>query len=175
MKCFNHPDRDACAACADCSKRLCRDCATVLGQRLCLDCVAARNKAAMMYEVKGIVKKLAISSIIACGTLKVGRNVTAPLYQDLLVALFFSGFPWGWSFISELTSTSDTISVVLKYHVIMSLFLNLLKLIASCIIGVFIMIWNIIRIVYLLIKQRSYKAFLQNVREQVYAAPNQNN
>lgn len=166
MKCFNHPDRDACAACLDCGKNLCRDYATVFKDCLCLDCAAERHKSAMIWEVKRIMPLFVISLIIAGGTIKFGGNDTAPLRQDLLVALIFSGIPWGWSFISELISASDFPECFQ-----MSILFIFLKLIASCLIGVFAMMWNVIRIVYLFIQQRSNRKLLLNMRKQLSATP----
>lgn len=42
MKCYNHAERDAVAACAECGKGLCRECADRWAPPLCEVCAGNR-------------------------------------------------------------------------------------------------------------------------------------
>jgi len=103
-------------------------------------------------EIITILLKSAIFFVLSFLFLKyilLSGNTTMSLSGLLFAALLFSGIPWGWSLITRvvpLAAGGNLVFVIVFY---------LIKLIAAYFIGLFVMIWNILKIGFLLFKQIS--------------------
>ena len=101
-------------------------------------------------EIMAILLKSAIFFVLSFLFLKyilLSGDTTLSLSGLLFAALLFSGIPWGWSFITRvipLAAGGNLVFVIVFY---------LIKLIAAYFSGLFIMVWNVLKIGYLLFKQ----------------------
>lgn len=107
MKCFNHPSKDAVAACVDCGKSLCKECASKWNPVLCDRCAQERTDAynAEQEAYKDSMKGSIIKSIIL---FVVGFVVFMAMYGQFNVQAFgmgyiFAGFPYGWRALNKIT------------------------------------------------------------------------
>lgn len=164
MKCFRHPDRDACATCNECGKGLCHECAAAFEPALCSGCALKRSAANTTGEAKAILIKSAIFFVISFFISKFmlsAGDSSSPISMHLFMAVVFSGIPWGWSFISRV------VPMVPFGNMMFLIGFYMFKLIAAYIIGIFIMGWNIIKILYLLYKGKTEKKQFQQIESQI--------
>lgn len=107
MKCFNHPELDATATCADCQKWLCKDCAGRYQEPVCWPC----NQKRIDYERNAIFKDFWIMLVLGI----VLTFLWIQLFPDRLsdrigtmfvivyFYIFFSLYNW-WKFLNKITS-----------------------------------------------------------------------
>lgn len=169
MKCFKHPDRDACALCDECGKGLCHECTGAFQPPLCPGCALKRSAANTTGEAKAILIKSAIFFVISffiSRFLLGAGDSKAPITMHLFMAVVFSGVPWGWSFISR---------VIPMFPIGNMMFLvgfYMIKFVAAYFIGIFIMAWNVIKIIYLLYKGKSEKKLFQQIESEISSPEN---
>lgn len=90
MNCFYHAEREAVAQCQNCGKGLCRECASLLNQPYCIDCVR---------EYAGEQKK----QMIKCIVLGLVIGITFSIWMESAAYLMFGWIPFGYTFLSKLT------------------------------------------------------------------------
>jgi len=106
MKCFNHPELDATATCADCQKWLCKDCTGRYQEPVCWPC----NQKRIDYERNTIFKDFWIMLVLGI----VLTFLWIQLFPDRLsdrigtmfvivyFYIFFSLYNW-WKFLNKIT------------------------------------------------------------------------
>lgn len=113
MKCYNHAERDAVAACAECGKGLCRECADRWAPPLCEVCAGnriqmQRAQAQRLTRVSVILFFIFALLGIVMGTVSCiahGTPLRIPLgiLQSLVTAYIVAGIPCGWSVLTGIT------------------------------------------------------------------------
>lgn len=173
MQCFYHQGRDAVASCADCNKGLCQECASTFTPCLCLDCYSERRKATTIHEALRLSGKSAIIFIVIFVFQKLLFSLSdkeLSLYGLLMMSLLFSGIPWGWSFVSRIFPMQILVGstgFLLLYF--------MLKLTVSYFIGIIIMLWNIVKICYLLIRSSMDKKEIEKIRANLLQTTGEDN
>lgn len=162
MQCFYHHGKDAVDACEDCSKRLCQECASTFTPCLCLDCYSERRKTTTIHEALRLFGKSVAFFAIAfiCQKLLFSfASVKMDTSLLLVSSLIYSGIPWGWSFVSRIFPVQilgGSTGFLLLYF--------MLKLVAAYLIGLIIMLWNVGKICYLLIRSFMDKKEIEKIR-----------
>lgn len=142
MKCYKHNDRDAVSQCVSCSKALCPECTAKYKKPYCDECVIEEMKKNRMTL---IMNSLLMIGVFVFSFLYIFEDYS--LGSRLILAFFFSGFPWGWSALSMITS-----NLFLFMPLIGWLIYFFIKFMLSVLIGIFIMPIKIYQIVSGLIK-----------------------
>lgn len=169
MKCFKHPDRDACAMCDECGKGLCHECTGAFEPPLCSGCALKRSAANTTGVAKAIMIKSAIFFVISFFISKFlmgAGDSDVPFTTHLVLALIFSCVPWGWSFISGIIPL-----VPFGNLAFISMF-YMIKFIVAYLIGIPIMAWNVCKIIYLLYKGKSEKKLFQQIESGISSPDN---
>lgn len=152
MVCFYHSESEASAVCGDCGKYLCSVCAAKYTPCLCTECAKSRSFRNTFGKAGGLIAKSivfwVISSILFYLLLSMSSE-TEPsklISMAVLAGFIFSGVPWGWSLLSRLIPISafGNIAFVLVFY--------LIKFMLAYFIGFFVMAFNLLKILFFVIK-----------------------
>jgi hypothetical protein len=137
MKCYKHYDRDAVSQCIECSKTLCPECTSKYNKPLCDQCVIEWTKSNRLMLIKNIIIMIAVF-IFAFSAI----YVDAPIGDRFLMSLFFSGIPWGWSFLNKITPNIFLFMPLVGWLIYFGI-----KLVLSLFIGTIVMPFKIYQII----------------------------
>lgn len=171
MQCFYHQDREASAICSDCGKGLCAQCAAVFDPSVCPSCASARSSANTTGEIIKIMVKSAVFFAISFVFFYLVVSHTESQVDTsglVMMSIIASGIPWGWGLISRIFpySAGGNVSFMVCFY--------LFKLIAAYLVGIFVMAWNIIKILFYFIKRLIEKRSIRKVETRLrndFAAP----
>jgi len=97
MNCFYHPDTVSVAACVDCGKGLCQECAGRYQVPICNECNERRSK----DEKQAIFKQYIPSAIFFIVGLIFGLKVIKySVFTSIIMGYMIAGAFWGWKVIS---------------------------------------------------------------------------
>ena len=139
MKCYHHPDRDAVAACMECGRGLCKECASYYTKPLCSECAVSKalhikgnlEKACLLFAVLALLSLVVIAAAYAPGI---------PPARVLMSALFLACMPFGWYKLTEFTPR-----VFLILPVIGWIFYFIVKAAVSACIGPLALFFRVLR------------------------------
>ncbi|MBF0914050.1 hypothetical protein HXK64_03840, partial [Candidatus Gracilibacteria bacterium] len=106
MKCYNHPENDAVATCADCQKGLCHECASIYQEPVCAPC----NQKRINYEHQNIFKDFGIMLVLGIGLTYLWVSMFSErlshgidvMFVIVYFYIFFSIYN-GWKFLNKIT------------------------------------------------------------------------
>ena len=97
MKCYHHPDRDAVAACMECGRGLCKECASYYTKPLCSECAVSKA-----LHIKGNLEKacllFAVLALLSLVVIAAAYAPEIPPARVLMSALFLACMPFGGCF-----------------------------------------------------------------------------
>ena len=162
MKCFYHNDMDATCQCNDCGKYLCTQCGSIYNPPLCHDCAAGRNIEQKQEAIKTIILGIVffVGAFIFCNL--ISKDNPMPLDVHIEFAIVFACVPWGWRALNKLTS-----DMFIGMSVIWWLIYFIIKLAISLFIGFFVMIYQIGKIIYLLVKSKSMDKYISDNKNHI--------
>jgi len=139
MNCFYHPDTVSVAACVDCGKGLCQECAGRYSMPICNECNERRSK----DEKQAIFKQYIPSALFFIAGLIFGLKV---IHQDIYSSISFgyltAGVFWGWKVISFIQPKMFLFMPIVGWG-----FYFLIKYILSMLVGIVAMPIGIVRII----------------------------
>ena len=139
MNCFYHPDTVSVAACVDCGKGLCQECAARYQFPICNECNELRSK----NEKKAVLFKYIPSIIFFAAGLFFGLRVIGyDIYMSIVFGYIVAGIFWGWKVISFIQP-----KMFLFLPIIGWVFYFLIKILLSMIVGIVAMPVGIISII----------------------------
>lgn len=150
MKCFNHSDREPASVCPGCGKALCKECASAFAGGLCSDCAFEQSAGSTTGEIVQILIKSALCFAVGAAItyfMQSSSSYKMSTGAFFLSAFVYSGIPWGWSLLSRVIpiAPGGNVAFVVAFY--------LVKLILSLVVGMFVLLWNIIKIVFFAIKR----------------------
>ena len=106
MKCYNHPENDAVATCANCQKWLCHECASIYQEPVCVPC----NQKRINYERQNILKDFWIMLVLGIGLTYLWVSMFSErlshgidvMFVIVYFYIFFSVYNW-WKFLNKIT------------------------------------------------------------------------
>lgn len=139
MKCYHHPDRDAVAACTECGRGLCKECASFYARPLCSECAVSKalqikqnlEKACLLFAALTVVFLIVIVTSYA---------PEVPPVHVLVSALFLACIPFGWYKLTEFTPRGFLILPVIGW-----LFYFFVKAVLSACIGPLALFFRVLR------------------------------
>lgn len=151
MTCFYHSEQEPSAQCMDCGKYLCAECASKNVPCLCPDCSKTRSIDSTFGEALRIFLKSSLFFVLSAAfvyfvMLSKYESRASEIEMILILALPFSGIPWGWSFLSRMIPLRASGSIIWVGG------FYLIKLVLAYFIGLVVMLFNVLKIIYLLIK-----------------------
>jgi hypothetical protein len=96
MNCFYHPDLASVAACVDCGKGLCPECARRYTILICDECNEKRVKAEKQVVIRQYIPSAFFFIVGLFFVLKLGGDIVSAIILGYLLA----GALWGWKVIS---------------------------------------------------------------------------
>ena len=139
MNCFYHPDTASVAACVDCGKGLCQECAGRYQMPICNECNERRSK----DEKQAIFKQYIPSVIFFIAGLIFGLKVIKlSIYTSIVMGYMFAGVFWGWKVISFIQP-----KMFLFLPIVGWIFYFFIKFFLSMVVGIVAMPIGIVRII----------------------------
>lgn len=139
MKCYHHPDRDAVAACMECGRGLCKECASYYTKPLCSECAVSKA-----LHIKGNLEKacllFAVLALLSLVVIAAAYAPEIPPARVLMSALFLACMPFGWYKLTEFTPR-----VFLILPVIGWIFYFIVKAAVSACIGPLALFFRVLR------------------------------
>ncbi|MFC7373082.1 hypothetical protein ACFQPF_15690 [Fictibacillus iocasae] len=128
MKCYKHYEMDAVSTCTVCGKALCPNCSEKFTYPSCDSCVLNQ-----VSEQKSILIRNAIimTVLFAFG-----------LTEGFMLAIALAGVPWGWSALNKITPNIFLFMPLMGWVIYF-----LIKLGLSMVIGVFVLPFQVMKIV----------------------------
>jgi len=139
MNCFYHPDTVSVAACVDCGKGLCQECASRYQFPICNEC----NEIRLKSEKQAIFKQYIPSAIFFIAGLIFGLKViNENVYSSIVLGYMIAGVFWGWKVISFIQP-----KMFLFLPIVGWVFYFFIKFILSMVVGIVAMPIGIVRII----------------------------
>ena len=139
MNCFYHPDTVSVAACVDCGKGLCQECAIRYQLPICNECNERRSK----NEKQAIFKQYISSVIFFVAGLFFGLKVIKlNIYSSISFGYTIAGAFWGWKVISFIQPTMFLFLPIVGWFLYF-----LIKFTLSMVVGIVAMPIGIVRII----------------------------
>jgi len=173
MNCCVHNEEAAVAACIDCGKGLCKECAKKYEKYICDECNLNRTQ---NDQTKVLMKYIIPSIILFIGGILLGIFVIPSgyfygikfIFHYLLCGYILAGFPWGWKLVTRFLFRVRFPSFTEQY-VFMKLIgfvtFMILKIALSMIIGLVALPINLINPIITFINSRKLEKNILKTQE----------